>query len=291
MTSTPRPAATAGELSHSLDAIIAGLARRVDAVSPVRPGDRDGAVAIARVASAGTPYAAEWLAGEGAAVPGADDRTRAAFLIGRLSWTLAGFCAGASLTGVSLPLFGPEDVFIAPERFTWHYQGQSGEAIRYRLSVAGAPETAAGDTGRIETIRKSLEAVHAPLIDAVAARTGLSRGAQWRIVADSVAGAFLHVGNQLGCAELAMERGQAILAAPNSPLRNRKTGYVRVELPDPAGAERVLFADWYCSRGGCCRYYSVPGGSFCATCVLRKPRDRDALLRADLERRYLLEAP
>lgn len=115
-----------------------------------------------------------------------------------------------------------------------------------------------------------------PLIGQLHARTGLARNALWRLVADALAGRFLDAGRQLGCLDAAKASAMAILKRPGSPLNNRQLCYFDLTVLD---RERQPFSYTFRARGGCCRYYTVDGGTYCKTCVLKDPRERDEDLR------------
>ncbi|SEF53222.1 Ferric iron reductase protein FhuF, involved in iron transport [Bosea lathyri] len=120
-----------------------------------------------------------------------------------------------------------------------------------------------------------------PLIEQLHARTKLSRNAFWRLVADALAGWFIEAGRRLGCLEAAKASAMAVLKRPGSPLNNRQLHYFDLSVCDRAGQP---FSHTFRGRGGCCRFYTVEGGEYCSTCVLKDPRQRDDDLRQAMRR-------
>jgi len=151
-------------------------------------------------------------------------------------------------------------VGIRQERYWWHGANESHEYVRYPISI----EVGDGPANHRDTIEQLFE----PLIAAVMVTSGLSPGAQWRLVADNVASAFLYAGKGLGVPDRGMAMAREIIA--EGRLNNGKTGFVEIN----AGAAR----DWFLVRGGCCRYYAIKGaeGEYCTSCVLRKREDQIA---------------
>jgi hypothetical protein len=127
-------------------------------------------------------------------------------------------------------------------------------------------------TARHECYRLAVEAHMAPMIEAVRAETGFGRRAQWNLVADDCAAAFLAAGERIDALERACHDGLAFVSAPGSPMLPSRTGYLTLE----QGACRQTFR----SRGGCCLYYRLPGRASCSTCVVLSAAERDARLRA-----------
>lgn len=138
-----------------------------------------------------------------------------------------------------------------------------------------------------EQFRAGLEDHVQPLVVALKARTGLASGALWRLAGDAVAGRFLDVGEKLGRLEEAKAAALMILKQPGSPLANRQLHFFDIELSDEAG--RALGAWTFRARGGCCRYYTLEGGTVCTTCVLKPAHERDAELRAAIRRQLGLD--
>jgi hypothetical protein len=230
--------------------------------------------------------------------PHMEARTKASYFIGEYAWYVAASAVGAYLAEKRVPDLATENVALRFQRYTWHEDGASGEADRIEVRflstrcavlpddpLADDPDNCVLPTtdSLREWMRQSLEAHFAPLIDRVSAETRLSRHALWLLVADSCAALFLHLGKQSECQEVAMRDGLTFVKAPDSPMNNPKTSYVTVDYNGHCETFRA--------RGGCCRYYTLSetGADYCSTCVLRKPEDRDARLRAYLAQKITPE--
>lgn len=198
-----------------------------------------------------------WLDVQSIAAEGMDRRTQAAYLIGGLAWSVAIWMATFELTG-NRPI---RRVGVRQERYWYRYaDGTSHEYVRYPIAI----EVGEGAANHRET----LEEMFAPLIAAVMVTSGLSPGAQWRLVADNVANAFLWAGKGIGDKARGMQMGAALVA--EGRLYNGKTGYLEI-----TAGER---SDHFLTRGGCCRYYLTKEGEgeYCTSCVLRKREDQIA---------------
>lgn len=199
-----------------------------------------------------------WLETQGIAADGMDNKTRAAYLIGGLAWSACIWMAALELTGKAPPI---RRIGFRQERYWYHYEdGTSHEYVRYPISF----EVGEGPADH----RQTIEDMFAPIIAALMVTSGLSAGAQWRLVADNVANAFLWAGKGIGLADRGMALARQIIA--EGRLNNGKTGYVEVR----AGTA----CDSFLVRGGCCRYYTTKGadGDYCTSCVLRKRDDQIA---------------
>jgi hypothetical protein len=239
----------------SLQGIIDDLRSRSDELPEAAAGLREGMLTpLALANDIGTLEA--WLEAQGIAAEGMDNKTRAAYLIGGLAWSVCIWMAAFELTGQQ-PI---RRVAFRQERYWYRHEDFAHEYVRYPISI----ETGEGPASH----REIIEEMFAPLIAATMVTSGLSAGAQWRLVADNVASAFLYGGKAVGMAERGMELAQQIIA--EGRLQNGKTGYVEIV----AGAAR----DHFLVRGGCCRYYTTKGadGDYCTSCVLRKRDDQIA---------------
>ncbi|RYE10945.1 MAG: (2Fe-2S)-binding protein [Hyphomicrobiales bacterium] len=199
-----------------------------------------------------------WLDVQGLDANGMDQKTRAAYMIGGLAYAACSWMAALELTGKAPPI---RRVGFAQERYTYRFaDGTERDYVRYPICF----EVGEGPAAH----RTTLEQMFAPIIAALMVTSGLSAGAQWRLVADNVASAFLYAGKGFGQPERGMEVARDIIA--EGRLDNGKTGFIEVQAGD--AAEHFLV------RGGCCRYYTTSDaqGEYCTSCVLRKRDDQIA---------------
>lgn len=230
--------------------------------------------------------------------PHMDARTRGAYFIGEYSWYAPLAAIAAYLVTARVPDFAPDNVALRVRNYIWHAGEHSGESqrldVRYLSGrFACLPDDPAADhpDARVlpnadalrESLRTTLEAHLAPLIERVYAQTKLSRHAQWMLVADACAALFLHIGQALGDEAHAKAEGIAFVKAPGSPMSGGKTSYISLQFLDYCESFRV--------RGGCCRYYTVSetDKDYCPTCVLRKPEDRNQRLLDYMATKYAEE--
>lgn len=237
---------------------------------------------VLRLDTPGAELLEAWLGAEAQAQPGADDKLAAAYLLGRTAFAVSEVLAALALKGLRPARLAPNTVALTARRALWHLDGQSGEGRAYDVVLSetdllpcSAPAPMLG---------AALPELFAPLVRSLVDRSGLSKGALWRLVGDALSGALLMQGKHAGREEEAMEMAYAALRDRQNPLHSRQTGFVRIDLP-----ERPDIGEWFRARGGCCRYYTTEGGAYCSTCVLRDPKSRKALLRAHLRRKHGLE--
>ncbi len=143
--------------------------------------------------------------------------------------------------------------------------------------LAGADDArvVAGEDELVDALWHGLEALLAPLLAALAERTGRPERALWRMVHDVVANAAVAVGEAAG----ARPRAWALWAraAERAPVRLR--GRARpAEVVLSSGARTPLLL-----RGGCCLYWRADGGSTCPGCPLTPETQRAALLAPHVE--------
>ncbi len=156
--------------------------------------------------------------------------------------------------------------------------------IRYLSSAFWTPE----DPDELARLyRRGIEDHFRPLIARLRDRTGLSRTALWRLVADAIAGRFLEAGRHFDRLTEAKASAMAILKQPGSPLNNRQLHYFDLTVRD--GTDRA-HTHTFRARGGCCRFYMVESGTLCPTCVLNPADRRDAELRLAMRRHLGLPA-
>jgi ferric iron reductase protein FhuF len=279
-----RKSATIQTLAQTLTDVALLDENLIASIGPVEPDWFHAAILL----DAQSPLLQIVLDRQAANHPHTEARTKASFFIGEYAWYVAASAVGAYLVDKRVPDLSIENVALRFQRYTWHEGDESGEAdrieVRYRSTrcVALPDDSLAADPDMLtlpdaaalrEWMRQALEAHMTPLIDRVSAETRLSRHALWLVVADTCAGLFLHLGKQLGRQDEAMHEGLAFIRASASPMNNPKTGYITIESNGHCETFRA--------RGGCCRYYTVSetADSYCSTCVLRKPEERDERLR------------
>lgn len=205
-----------------------------------------------------------WLAETASIAEGVDPRTAAAYLISIFVWRFDEILAGLYLGGAPMPRMDASHV-----RLHMVVAGGPGQReIRFRFAFDHAGDGRAFD---LAAFRAVIEAVHAPMVDALHQRTGLSRNALWRLVGDGVTGGLLAFGKHGGSVHEAMAVAREVARHP--PLGNRQWDFVEIAASD---AE----PQWFRLRGGCCRLYRTVGGSLCTTCVLRSRASQLDQLRA-----------
>ncbi|MDX2160434.1 MAG: ferric iron reductase [bacterium] len=241
---------------------------------------------------------ADALTRQAANHPHMDARTKGSYFLGEYAWYLPAAAIAAYLAEGRVPDLSLEQVALRWSRYTWHYEGESGEADRLEVRFVSGQFACLPDDAHSqhpnaqimrdaealrEHLRSALVSHFTPLVEAVYARTNLSRYALWCLVADSFAALFQHLGEGLGDGERARAEAMALIKAAGSPMQTSKTRYFTLEF---AG-----HCETFRARGGCCRYYTVSesGTDYCSTCVLRKPEDRAARLLAYMSKKYAQE--
>lgn len=227
--------------------------------------------------------------------PTIEPRTKASFFIGDYAWYVSAAAVAAYLTERRAPDLSAGNIAIRFRTYTWHEDGESGEAerldVRYLSGCFGClPSDPAAshpdavvlpnEAALLAWMRGRLEAHLTPLIAHVVEITRLSDNAQWQLVADACEAQFLNTGKANANAERAQADGLAFVKDDKSPLSNPQTGYFTLTANG--------HTDTFRARGGCCRYYTISetGDDYCSTCVLRKPEERDARLLAYMLKKY-----
>jgi len=242
-----------------------------------------------------SPVLDQSLARQTVRYSGMDARTQASFFVNEFSWYFTEAAIGSYLMAKRVPDLSAENIALRFSTYTWHEDGESGEAERLDVRFlsgrfACLPDDSAADHPDAQVLpnvdalrdqlRTTLEAYLTPIIDRLYEQTRLSCHAQWLLVADACAAQFLQIGRKLGNGEHSQAEGLAFINVAASPMNNDKTGYIELRYQDQC--------DTFRARGGCCRYYTVSetGDDYCSTCVLRKPEDRDAKLQAYMQKKY-----
>lgn len=297
MTLSPEtPGATASatcEAAHPLGAAFGVLAawwRLPEAdVGPLGPG-------FAPVAAlfADDRFLDAMLARQRAATPGLDAKGAAAYLVTEYAGIVGLVAAVCLLHGGVVPSFDPARIALAFDAAAGGPSGQPRVRMRFLAAsfATDRPEQADGleaartvdADGLREEARLGIEAHFHPLIERLHEKTGLPRQAMWRLVGDAVAARFLEAGRRFGCEEAGKADALAILKQPGSPLANPQMHFFDIVVREDDPPRRVLASRSFRARGGCCRYYTAPGGSLCSTCVLLDPVVRDSRLEARMRR-------
>jgi len=222
--------------------------------------------------------------------PGAGPRTQGALVVNEYSYYLLAVPVATFLTEKRVPDLSPGNIALQWVTYTWEEGAASGEAERLDsrllseqftslqddpLAAEKNVTTLADEPALRDHLRQQIETHFTPLIDAVHQQTRLSRGALWRLVADACALLFLNIGQKTGQTAAAQSEGLTLINAAKSAMRNPHTNYLSVVA---AGQIKSFVA-----RGGCCRYYTLPGKDKCATCVLRPTEEQKEKLTAYYE--------
>ncbi|MEM9969436.1 MAG: (2Fe-2S)-binding protein [Pseudomonadota bacterium] len=212
--------------------------------------------------------------------PGGDAKLAAAYLMGTVSWSICEPLAGLALRGLWLAAARSKAVSLIQRFVHWEQDGEKGVSLAFDVHID--PDQAAFvDMPALPGFATTLEQIHTSLVDRLYAISGLSRAALWRLVADSLAAAFLEHGRAIGQTDLAMSHARNIIRDKSSKLFNKQTDFAWIDLP-----EAPETGDWMRVRGGCCRYYTAPreDADYCTTCVLRSDESRRERYRNYLRR-------
>lgn len=207
---------------------------------------------------------ADWLKMTASIASGIDRKTAAAYLISIFVWRFDEILATLYLQGIPMPQLKADDVavgmFVGGQdiQFRFHFLEVEGRGLPFDRAM----------------FRRSMLDIHRPLVEALNAQSGLSKGALWRLVADGISGGFLADGKAAGSQDRSMVEAAEVLVG--HPLQNRQWSFVEVTAP-------ACSPQWFRLRGGCCRLYLTDGGDYCTTCVLRNREDQVERLK-----RYML---
>jgi len=225
----------------------------------------------------------EFLAFEQSLNEGTDLRTAGALLMTDYGYILAAAAVPLFVGFGLVPDLSPASVALS---FYATEEPHDGKMHRTRRAhVRFLEETfwqgQLDDAADGERFRDEIERHFHPVVEAIHARTRLSRTALWRLAADAIAGRFLDAGHRFGTVEAAKATAMRILKVPRSPLANRQLHYFDLTVLD---GHQKDFSYTFRQRGGCCRFYLVEGGEYCSTCVLKAPGERDDELRLAMRR-------
>ena len=244
-------------------------------------GSVDGWTDIASLLDPADATVTGWLQEEAEQADTTDIKTQAALLLGRFTSHVAKPLAALYLMQGIVPDLDAATLSIRVQHCPLPSSGQAKNAAQFVLRLpAGAglegDPSAGGDAdAQRDRLRRLLTDILGRMVERLRHESGLSRGALWRVAGDSLAYLFLNLGRRIGAERRAMDEAMLLLKAQECPMNNRKLGYVLITPPDGVAGP----AQWFITRGGCCRYYECVGGEVCIVCVLRPPAERDAMLR------------
>jgi hypothetical protein len=235
--------------------------------------------------------------------PGLDPKGQVAFLVGDTAHYLLTAIAALYLGEGIVPSLASDNLAFMEYDVHWEENGASGtyQSLEVRLlgsdCWAYAPRTLINHATPVSSqadlqdlLRRQIERLFQPLIERLYQLHRLSKAAQWRLVADALAVAFLNIGRQSGVEEHAREEALALIKHPGSPLFNRQTGFFEITVKDKNSPKNVLTRQHFRSRGGCCRYYTSDAAHYCSTCVLLPKEERDKRLNHYLEQQYNVQS-
>jgi hypothetical protein len=219
------------------------------------------------------------LARKQAQARGGDVQLGCAYLTGDLGWEIGRILGGLWLEGWKVRAIDPGAVAVSPREVAWEEDGETGTSVV--MDMTFDPAGMVGGGTEPADLARGMTGMLSPLVTSLARLSRLGAAAQWRLVADGLAGALIHHGRAQGRMAEAVLLGRAIAADGGTSLRSRKLAFVEIACP---GQPDVT--DWYRLRGGCCRYYTASGesGEYCTTCVHRDRADQIARLSDYLER-------
>ena len=242
----------------------------------------------------------EYLAYEGSFYQGVDRRTCAAAMMVDYSYIFAMATAPLVAGFGIVPDLSPRHYALKFHLAPLEHDGQTLDVRRAHVRFLSTTFRTSGKVctdaasqpidsiGICDLYRQAVEDHMRPLVETLSDRTGLSRSALWRLVADAIAAAFLDAGRRFDCLEEAQAMAMKILKQPGSPLCNRQLHFFELTLRDDQ--QRKLLSWTFRARGGCCRYYTVEAGKLCDTCVLKKREDRNAGLLRTMQRMFRASA-
>ncbi len=194
-----------------------------------------------------------------------DIRTQAAYLTNGLGWQWLAIICWMDLRGLSLDDILSGKLSIRHTLEQGVYQGEPYVNIRYHFRL---PEVFPAASARsAQPLGCDIVELMTPLLQSIKAQSGLSMGALWRLITDSITHCYLYIGGMLGQQNAAMARARDIVNATGKPLANPQWQYQHIAVPAEVSPNGKPLAQWYRTRGGCCRYYTLPEGEYCSTCV------------------------
>ncbi len=216
----------------------------------------------------------EFLAFEQSRYARTDPKTAGAFLMNDYAYIFAATTVPLFVGFGLVPELAPASVTLSLYTKKQLHDGKIYPSRRAHMGFdeAGIRHGRLDDPADGDFFRIGIEKHFHLVVDRVHAKTKLSRAALWRLVGDAIAQRFLDAGLRFDAVEAANAAAMRILKTPASPLANRELHYFNLTQYDRYGKAVV---ETFRQRGGCCRFYLVEGGTYCSTCVLKSPRNRD----------------
>ncbi|OJF93295.1 ferric iron reductase [Pararhizobium antarcticum] len=215
---------------------------------------------------------------------GMDERTRAAHLIALYSHQFSAAVVCVYLRTGRVPDMDPQRILIRFEAVDRSEMALPLDVWRFHIRSSGHVLPATDDS--LGVFHDEIVAHLRPVIDALKRKTGFSTAAQWRLAADSLAGAFLDLGQALGCEAEAIGMALALVGREGSPLASPALRFETIKtVVDGRPVEKTFRL-----RGGCCLFYRTAQNRFCDNCVLldadsQRSRLRDFVRGSSLQRR------
>lgn len=246
-----------------------------------------------------SPVRESLLQYEGEQCPGLDAKGQVAFLVSHSAYYALTAVAALYLAEGVVPSLEPSNLGMRMHEVHWRHGNESGtyQALQLRLASTKcwtyAPRLPIFEANPLtnekalqDQLSIQIEHLFKPLIKRLHNSHRLSRGAQWRLVADALAMAFLNVGETLEMEEHAKREAMALIRNSARPFYNRQTDYVDIQYDHPATPGKTV-TECIRIRGGCCRYYTSTLGTYCNTCVLLKPEEQVVRLKETLRQNAL----
>lgn len=212
-----------------------------------------------------TPQVRRQLANQLIMEPGCDIRTQAAYFINRFSWNLTCIICFLDLNQLDLDAVWDGNLSVKEEWRSSINKNKERQYTVYKWHLDELKKTA--QQLNADVIGQRLIELMTPFIDMVYQETGLSKGAQWRLVTDAISAVYLQAGKQFAFVEGAMKRVTDIIENTGKPLANKSWHFKKFEVCANKSPNLQDISGWFRIRGGCCRYYTVSNGRYCSTCV------------------------
>ncbi len=241
-----------------------------------------GAVGLDALCDPEGPALTAHLAAEIADCAGADLKVAAAYVMDGLSWVVGRVLGHLYLSGLALDLPAAA-IALSARDVPWTHGAESGIGRAWTLHLdPGAVVLHLGTPGEAGLRARFVDGftdLMRPLVEALHGASRLPRAALWRLAGDGLSGGILSPAMAINRLPLIEAEAEAIFRRKGHPLFARETRYVTLTLPEGAPPAVARISDTFRARGGCCRAYTWGEGSYCTSCVLRKPEEQEARWR------------